>query len=62
MDDSNILFGKTPKINFILTRLPFIDEPSDKAKENAKKLGAVGYIKKPFSREEIKKALSNIGY
>lgn len=34
LDNSNILFGKTPKINFILTRLPFKDEPSDKIKEN----------------------------
>jgi tetratricopeptide (TPR) repeat protein len=34
IDSSNILFGKTPRINFILTRLPFRDEPADKFKEN----------------------------
>jgi len=34
LDNSNSLFGKTPKINFILTRLPFKDELSDKIKEN----------------------------
>ncbi len=34
LDNSNILLGKTPRINFILTRLPFKDEPSDKIKEN----------------------------
>jgi len=34
LDNSNILFGKTPRINFILTRLPFRDGPSDKTKEN----------------------------
>ena len=35
LDKSNIFFGGTPKINFILTRLPFRDEPSDKTKENS---------------------------
>lgn len=35
LDNSNSLFGKTPKIDFILTRLPFRDEPSDKTKENS---------------------------
>jgi len=30
--------------------------------DNAKNLGAVGYVKKPFSMEEIKNALSSIGY
>jgi tetratricopeptide (TPR) repeat protein len=34
LDNSNILIGKAPRINFILTRLPFKDEPSDKIKEN----------------------------
>lgn len=29
--------------------------------ENAKKLGAVGYVRKPFSLEEIKQALLKIG-
>lgn len=33
IDSSNTLFGKTPNINFILTRLPFKDEPGDKVKE-----------------------------
>ena len=35
LDNSNILFGKTPRINFVLTRLPFRDEASDKTKENS---------------------------
>jgi len=34
LDNSNILFGKIPKINFILTRIPFKDETIDKIKEN----------------------------
>jgi tetratricopeptide (TPR) repeat protein len=33
LDESNLLFGKSPKINFILTRLPFSDGPNDKSKE-----------------------------
>lgn len=34
LDNSNSLFGKTPKINFILTRLPFSGESADNIKEN----------------------------
>ncbi|MBN2368014.1 response regulator [Candidatus Woesearchaeota archaeon] len=30
--------------------------------DNAKKLGAVGYVRKPFSMEEIKTTLANLGY
>jgi Flp pilus assembly protein TadD/cellulose biosynthesis protein BcsQ len=33
IDKENLLFGKTPKIIFVLTRLPFTDEPKDKNKE-----------------------------
>jgi MinD-like ATPase involved in chromosome partitioning or flagellar assembly len=33
IDKENLLFGKTPKISFVLTRLPFTDEPKDKNKE-----------------------------
>jgi tetratricopeptide (TPR) repeat protein len=34
LSSSNILPEKPPKINFVLTRLPFSDEPIDKTKEN----------------------------
>jgi tetratricopeptide (TPR) repeat protein len=34
LDKTNTLFGKTPGISFILTRLPFRDMSSDKAREN----------------------------
>ena len=30
--------------------------------DNAKNLGAVGYVRKPFSMEEIKTVLNNLGY
>ena len=33
LDESNTLFGTVPKINFVLTRLPYKDEAEDKAKE-----------------------------
>ncbi len=33
LDESNSLFGETPKVNFVLTRLPFTDTPNDKGKE-----------------------------
>jgi tetratricopeptide (TPR) repeat protein len=33
LDESGALFGKIPKINFVLTRIPFKDSPEDKAKK-----------------------------
>jgi two-component system chemotaxis response regulator CheY len=36
-----------------------LKEKSDE--DNAKKLGAGGYVRKPFSMEEIKTALANVG-
>lgn len=33
IDKDNLLFGKTPKVTFILTRLPYTDTPQDKGKE-----------------------------
>lgn len=33
LDKENSLFGKTPKINFVLTRLPYTDTTKDKEKE-----------------------------
>ena len=35
IDKENLLFGKTPKIIFVLTRLPFTDAAKDKEKELA---------------------------
>lgn len=32
-DPSNNIFGKVPKITFVLSRIPFTTEPSDKARE-----------------------------
>ncbi len=33
LDTSKALFNKVPKINFVLTRIPFTDKPGDKEKE-----------------------------
>jgi CheY-like chemotaxis protein len=55
----------TKKIRSFDSRAKIVMVTSLKEKEdedNAKKLGAVGYIKKPFSMEEIKITLANIGY
>lgn len=48
LDNTNSLFGKTPKINFILTRLPFKDDPRDKMKESE----VINKVKKEF-RENL---------
>lgn len=45
LDGSNSLSGKAPKINFILTRLPFKDDPSDTFKE----FNLINKVKKDFN-------------
>jgi tetratricopeptide (TPR) repeat protein/MinD-like ATPase involved in chromosome partitioning or flagellar assembly len=53
LNKENALFNETPKINFVLTRLPFTNSPQDKLKETRLKIQMIDQLKRNFPDVDI---------